>query len=57
MYQYYSYIQDERVKDMVFNVTFNNISVISWGVNFTSGGNLLQVTDKHCIYCIGVHLA
>ena len=32
MYQYYSYIQDERVKDMVFNVTFNNISVISWGL-------------------------
>ena len=45
----------ERVRDMVFNATFNNISVISWlsvllveetGVPGEKTTNLPQVTDK-----------
>jgi hypothetical protein len=37
-----------RVRDMVFNATFNIISVISWwSVSFIGGGNLSTQRENH----------
>jgi hypothetical protein len=37
-----------RVRDMVFNATFNIISVISWwSVSFIGGGNLSTHRENH----------
>ena len=43
---------------MVFNATFNNISVISWAVSFTCGGDYcLIVCPSYHLFIYFFHIA